>query len=103
MPGESAGINRAAIDDAAAHVDCHDLVKRWRDSRVLCIGRANTPKLAADSSSAPNKKVTVSSYVKRTPLRRVRNVNRNLPGGSPSVDRLNPVKSNPQAADSVQN
>src|SRR5205823_13271200 len=49
------------------------------DGRVLRVGRANTPKLAADSSSAPNKKVSVSSHVERSPLRRIGNADRSLP------------------------
>ena len=35
LASESAWIPRAAVNKAAAQVDCRDLVKRWRNGRVL--------------------------------------------------------------------
>src|SRR6266480_4556363 len=79
LPGESTGIYVAAENDAAAQIDSGNLIKSRSDVRVLCIGRTNTPKLAAYSSAAADKKVTVSGHVERSPLRKVRNADRRLP------------------------
>jgi len=78
LASKSAWIYRAAENEAAAHVDCRDLVKRRRDSRVLRVGRADTPKTATRIPAA-DKQVTVAGYVERSPLRRVRNTYRSLP------------------------
>src|SRR5262245_51187695 len=43
LASESAWIHSAAENEVAAHVDCRDLVKRWRDSRVLRVARADAP------------------------------------------------------------
>src|SRR5205823_5525654 len=47
LTGEPAWIDRATENEAAAHVDCCDLVKGWCDARVLRVGRADAPKTAA--------------------------------------------------------
>src|SRR5207247_1620313 len=44
LAGEPAWIHRAAKNQVAAHVNCRDLVKSWRDTRVLCVARPNAPK-----------------------------------------------------------
>src|SRR5438093_4399643 len=44
LPTKSAWIDRAAVNDATAEVDCRNLVKSRRDTRVLGVSRENTPK-----------------------------------------------------------
>ena len=44
---ESAGIHTPSKDQAAPQVNCCDLVKRGRNSRVLCVRGPNTPKTAS--------------------------------------------------------
>src|SRR5262249_46583748 len=78
LASESAWIHCAAENQAAAHVDCRDLVKRWRDSRVLRVARADAPKTTARISAA-DEKIAIAGHVKRTPLRRIRDTNRSLP------------------------
>src|SRR5262249_43824481 len=60
------------------HVDCRDLVKSGRHSRVLCVARPNAPKTAAGISAA-DKKIAVACHIERSPLRSVRNADRSLP------------------------
>jgi len=38
LPFKSSWIDRVAEIETAAQVDLGDLVKRWRDARVLCVG-----------------------------------------------------------------
>ena len=78
LAGESAGIHRAAENEAAAHVDCSDLVKCWRDSRVLRVARADAPKTAARISAA-DEKIAIAGHIERSPLRRVGNADWSLP------------------------
>ena len=78
LASESAWIHRAAVNKAAAQVDCRDLVKRWRNGRVLRVARPNAPEAATGIPTA-DKKIPIASHVKRTPLRRVRNTDRSLP------------------------
>ena len=59
LAGESAWIHRAAENQAAAHVDCCDLVKRWRNSRVLCVTRPNAPE-AATGIPAADEKISIA-------------------------------------------
>src|SRR5439155_6949332 len=78
LSGEPAGIDRAAKNQAAAHVNCGDLVKSWRDTRVLCVARPNAPKTAA-GIPATDKKVAIARHIERSPLRRIGNADRSLP------------------------
>src|SRR5438552_16585750 len=78
LSGEPAGIDRAAKNQAAAHVNCRDLVKSWRDTRVLCVARPNAPKAAA-RIPATDKKVAIARHIERSPLRRIGNADRSLP------------------------
>ncbi len=78
LTGKSSGIHRAAVNQAAVHVDCSDLVKCGRDIRVLRVRRSETPKRAA-TIAPTNKEVTVGGYIERSPLRGIRNTNRTLP------------------------
>ena len=78
LAGESARIDCTSETKAAAQVDCRDLVKRWRDGRVLRVARPNAPEAATGIPTA-DKKIPIASHVKRTPLRRVGNTNRSLP------------------------
>src|SRR5437879_13633463 len=64
---KAVGIYRAAINDAAAHVDCGDLVKSGRDIRVPRVSRSNAPKNAAGIATA-DIEVAVGSHVERSPL-----------------------------------
>ena len=78
LAGESAWIHRAAENKAAAQVDCRDLVKRWRNGRVLRVARPNAPE-AATGIPAADEKIAIAGHVKRSPLRSVRNADRSLP------------------------
>src|SRR5438552_13848842 len=49
---KAVGIYRATINDAAAHVDCGDLVKSRSDIRVPRGGRSNAPKSATRIATA---------------------------------------------------
>src|SRR4029077_16535368 len=80
LPCKSAWINGASVNQAAPHVDCRDLIKCWRDSRVLCVARPNAPKTATRIPAA-DEKIAVAGHVKCSPLRRVGNTDRSLPGG----------------------
>ena len=67
---------------------CRDLVKSWRDTRVLCVGRTNAPKTAAGIPAA-DEKIAIAGHVERAPLGRVRNADRSLPrcsGISPTTE-----------------
>src|SRR5437667_5017237 len=75
---KAVGIYRAAINDAAAHVDCGELVKSRRDIRVPRVSRSNAPKNAAGIATA-DVEVAVGGHVERPPLGRVGNVDRGLP------------------------
>lgn len=77
---QSYGINIAA-HQAAAEVDCCRLVERRRHIRVLRVGRADAPK-AAPAISAANEKIAVGGNVQCSPMGRVRQTKRTLPGGS---------------------
>src|SRR6476646_3678861 len=85
LTGKSSGIHRAAVNQAAVHIDCSDLVKCRRDIWVLRVRRSETPKRAATIAST-NKEVAVRSHVERSPLRGIRNGNRTLPG-RPAIGR----------------
>ena len=78
LTGKPAGIHRATVNQAAAHIDCSDLVECGRDIRILRVRRSETPKRAA-TIAPTNKEVTVGSHVERSPLRGIRNTNRTLP------------------------
>ena len=80
LPTQAAGIYRAAVDQAAAHVNGCDLVKARRLGSVSRVGRSNAPKAAATIPTA-NVEVAVGGHVERSPLRSVRNINRSLPCG----------------------
>ena len=62
LAGKSPWIHRAAVNQAAAHVDCRDLVESGSDIWVLRIRRANTPKSAAAVSTA-DVQITVGCHV----------------------------------------
>src|SRR5207249_112872 len=80
LTGQSVRIDSAAINGAAAHVDCSDLVKCGRDIWVLRVSRANAPKLAAEcASAAADKQVTVGGDIECSPLRRILNTDGRLP------------------------
>src|SRR5207253_9858451 len=81
LPRKTAWIYRAAVNQAAAHVNGGDLVKSRRHSRVPRVGRADTPKAATTIPTA-NEEVAVGSHVECSPLRRVGNTDRTLPGDS---------------------
>src|SRR5690349_17944695 len=55
---ESAWIDSASKNQAATHIDCCNLVKRWRNSRVLCITRSNAPE-AATGIPATDEKISI--------------------------------------------
>ena len=78
LPGQSARVDRAAINGAPAHVDCSDLIKCGRDIWVLRVSRTNTPEVAAFVSAA-NVEVAVAGYIECPPDRTVRNVDWSLP------------------------
>src|SRR5207248_7348363 len=52
LAGKSTWIHRTAVNQAATHVDCRDLVESGSDIRVLRIGGTNTPEGAAAVSTA---------------------------------------------------
>src|SRR5205807_5166568 len=66
LPRKTAWIYRAAVNQAAAHVNGGDLVKSRRHSRVPRVGRADTPK-AATTIPAANEEVAVGSHVECSP------------------------------------
>ena len=78
LAGEPAWVDRAAKNQGAAHVNCRNLVKSGRDTRVLCVGRPNAPEAAA-GIPATDKKVAIAGHIERSPLRRVGNADRSLP------------------------
>src|SRR4029450_7326854 len=82
MPG-------AAGNQAASHIHRSDLIEGRDDVPVPRIARANAPKAAAAIASA-NKEVAAGGQVERSPLRRIGNTNRSLPG-DPAIGR--PAKS----------
>jgi len=59
---QSAWINCAAENDATAHVNRGDLIKRWRHTGVLSVGRADAPETAPLVVTA-NKQVAIGSHV----------------------------------------
>src|SRR5262249_1769639 len=81
LPRQSARIDLCSEQQAATKINRSDLVKSRRHIRVLCVARANAPKPAA-RVAASDKKVTVTGYIQRPPLRSVRNTERRLPCGS---------------------
>ena len=62
LAGKSPWIHRTAVNQAAAHVDCRDLVESGSDICVLRIRRANTPKSAFAVSTA-DVQITVGCHV----------------------------------------
>lgn len=62
LASQSARVDRATINGAAAHVDCSDLIKARRLIWVPRIGRANTPE-AAPLVTTANIEVTVASHI----------------------------------------
>ena len=62
LAGKSPWIHRTAVDQAAAHVDCRDLVESGSLRPVSGIGRTNTPKAAA-TVTATNVKVAIAGHV----------------------------------------
>jgi hypothetical protein len=78
LADESSGIYVSA-NHAPTHVHRRNLVKGWRHTWVLRIGRADAPKTAA-AIIAANEEVAVASYVKCSPTRRIRQAKRTLPG-----------------------
>jgi len=70
-----------STNHAPTHVHGGNLVKGWRHSRVLRIGRTDAPKTAS-AIVAANEEVAVASHVKCSPTRRIRQAKRTLPGGS---------------------
>ena len=67
-----------STNHAPTHVDGGNLVKGWRHSRVLRIGRTDAPKTAS-AIVAANEEVAVASDVKCSPTRRIRQAKRTLP------------------------
>jgi hypothetical protein len=57
-----------STNHAPTHVHGRNLVKGWRHSRVLRIGRTNAPKTAS-AIVAANEEVAVASHVKCSPTR----------------------------------
>src|SRR4030095_14881740 len=81
LPYPPSGIYRPAKNHAAAKVNRSYLVKTWCDGRVLCVTRANAPKLAAGVSTA-DKEVAVGVHVEPSQWGIVGDINRSLPGGA---------------------
>src|SRR5437762_5082987 len=79
LPYPSSWIYRPAKNHAAAKVNRSYPVKTWCDGRVLCVARANAPKLAARVSTA-DKEVAVAVHVERSQLGIVGDINRSHPG-----------------------
>ncbi len=67
-----------STNHAPTHVHGRNLVKGWRHSRVLRIGRTDAPKTAS-AIVAANEEVAVASHVKCSPTRRIRQAKRTLP------------------------
>jgi len=67
-----------STNHAPTHVHGGNLVKGWRHSRVLRIGRTDAPKTAS-AIVAANEEVAVASHVKCSPTRRIRQAKRTLP------------------------
>jgi len=49
---QSTGIHRAAENQATAHIDCCDLIKRWRHTRILGVARTDAPEAATGIATA---------------------------------------------------
>src|SRR5947199_250226 len=81
LPCQSVWIHRAAENDAAAHINCSNLVKSWRDTWILSVGRADAPETAPLVITA-NKHVAVGGHIQCSPIRVIWNVNWTLPGGA---------------------
>jgi hypothetical protein len=62
LAGKSPWIHRAAVNQAAAHVDCCDLVESGSLRRVSCVSRTKTPKGAATIPTA-NIEVAIGCHV----------------------------------------
>ena len=88
---ESAWIDSASKNQTTTHIDCCDLVKCRRNSRVLCVTRPNAPE-AATGIPATNEKITIAGNVEGPPLRSVRNTDRRLPRGSVIGRATEPAK-----------
>src|SRR5437588_6484215 len=61
LAGKSPWIHRAAVNQAATHVDGRHLIKRGRDIRVLRIGGTNTPE-GADAVSTADVQVAIACH-----------------------------------------
>ena len=74
LPQKSTWIRSAGVSEVqiAAETDLSNLVKSWRDCRVLRIAGAKAPKRARKVGRAADKEIAVCIYIKRSPDRRAR-------------------------------
>src|SRR5438045_5679652 len=68
-------IYQPARKDAAAEVDCSNLIKSWNEAPVLCVTRANAPKLASLIAAA-DEEIAAGVHIECSPDRLVRNIDR---------------------------
>src|ERR1700730_503503 len=80
---QSFWIYQSARNYAAAEVDCSNLVKSWNEAPVLCVTRANAPKLAPLISAA-DKEIAVGVHIECSPDGMVRDIDWIHPG-NPAV------------------